>query len=452
MHEVIIMSLLQIKTRGIKNITKDFCVSFSNLTIDKGIKNINQIKGIYGYNGAGKTAFITSVELYKKLFADADYLLSNSNQIKLNKLINKSIKEFFIEFIFSSDSENTDIYKHSILLSFDNIENKYKISQEYFGKIKGRTLKESDCFEICSIKNSILKTNIDIDEYLNLYLIDAIGQSNGNLCLISAFLKCLTKRFTLSKKTFDDGKIQSFLELFVFNLSLTTYLLNDDKHERKSISKNAIEKIRSLAETKQLKDLVNYDEFYEDEEFEEKVFRYDLPELEEQNKKLENFIKIFKPELKKIILDKKIENETVHCRRIFDYGKKLQIDIEYESSGIKHLVQLHKYLQSYISGKIVFIDEMDVNINSVFLCKLLEFLTKVGKGQLCFTSHNLEPMNSIKNIKASICAIGYNGILDVWVKNGNKSPSNEYIKGEFEHSPFNVESFDFYSCFDLSKK
>ena len=76
------MKLLQIRTRGIKNLDRDVVISFSNLVVNDGIKNINNVKGIYGYNGAGKSAFITSIELYKKLMIDRNYLLTQLNQRK----------------------------------------------------------------------------------------------------------------------------------------------------------------------------------------------------------------------------------------------------------------------------------------------------------------------------------------------------------------------------------
>lgn len=52
-----------------------------------------------------------------------------------------------------------------------------------------------------------------------------------------------------------------------------------------------------------------------------------------------------------------------------------------------------------VEGGIVFIDEFDSNIHDVYLCALLEYLMEYGKGQLCFTTHNVSPMDVLKHHK-----------------------------------------------------
>lgn len=42
------------------------------------------------------------------------------------------------------------------------------------------------------------------------------------------------------------------------------------------------------------------------------------------------------------------------------------------------------------------LDEFDSNIHDVYLCALLEYLMEYGKGQLCFTTHNVGPMGCFK--------------------------------------------------------
>ncbi len=50
-------------------------------------------------------------------------------------------------------------------------------------------------------------------------------------------------------------------------------------------------------------------------------------------------------------------------------------------------------------GQITFIDELDANINDVYLDKLIEYFILYGNGQLCFTAHNLSPMSLLKRNK-----------------------------------------------------
>lgn len=55
-----------------------------------------------------------------------------------------------------------------------------------------------------------------------------------------------------------------------------------------------------------------------------------------------------------------------------------------------------------VKGGIVFIDEFDSNLHDVYLCALLEYLAEYGEGQLCFTTHNVGPMDILKQYNKSI--------------------------------------------------
>ena len=62
-------------------------------------------------------------------------------------------------------------------------------------------------------------------------------------------------------------------------------------------------------------------------------------------------------------------------------------------------MDLFYYLEDACMGMITFIDELDSNINDVYLDKIIEYFILYGKGQLCFTSHNLSPMSVLKKNK-----------------------------------------------------
>ena len=123
--------------------------------------------------------------------------------------------------------------------------------------------------------------------------------------------------------------------------------------------------------------------------------------------------------------------------------KDYKLDLEFESRGIKKIVQIFNYLDAASSGEIVFIDELDSNINDVYLDKLIEYFAIYGKGQLCFTAHNLSPMSVLKKYKNSICFISSVNTVHSWAKHGNQNPENAYRNGFIEDSPFNVDSSDF---------
>ena len=44
--------------------------------------------------------------------------------------------------------------------------------------------------------------------------------------------------------------------------------------------------------------------------------------------------------------------------------------------------------------------------HDVYLCALLEYLMNYAEGQLCFTTHNVGPMDIFKHYKKSIDFIG----------------------------------------------
>ena len=96
---------------------------------------------------------------------------------------------------------------------------------------------------------------------------------------------------------------------------------------------------------------------------------------------------------------------------------------------------------------IVFIDELDSNLHDVYLCALLEYLMEYGEGQLCFTTHNVGPMDVLKQRKKSIDFLSEDHKIYSWKKNGNYSPSKLYRSGMIEGSPFNIDSIDFIGVF-----
>ena len=162
----------------------------------------------------------------------------------------------------------------------------------------------------------------------------------------------------------------------------------------------------------------------------------------EKVNKLVSFIRIFKPDLKNIRIDTKEYHEFYICRLIMMYDG-FELDQEYESRGIKKLMNLFDALDAACRGDIVFIDELDSNINDVYLDKLIEYFIYYGKGQLCFTAHNLSPMSVLKNSKCAISFISGVNTIHTWTSNGNLNPENAYRNGFIEDSPFNVEASDF---------
>ena len=173
--------------------------------------------------------------------------------------------------------------------------------------------------------------------------------------------------------------------------------------------------------------------------------------FEKEIQRLYEFLHIFKNELQGIEIDKKENHSFWVCDLVMVY-ETYKIHAEYESTGIKKLIRLFAYLKEMVEGGIVFIDEFDSNLHDVYLCALLEYLMEYGEGQLCFTTHNLGPMDVLRKRKKSIDFLAENHKIYSWTTSGNYSPSKLYRNGMIEGSPFNVDSIDFISVFGSGRE
>lgn len=158
--------------------------------------------------------------------------------------------------------------------------------------------------------------------------------------------------------------------------------------------------------------------------------------------RLARFIQIFKPDLVKIDIESKENGETYVCDLNLNYGDYV-INKEFESTGIRKLIRLFDCFFMASTVGIVFIDEMDANLNDVYLCRLIEYFMYYGKGQLCFTTHNLDPMSVLKENRNSIDFLSSDNHLVSWTSRGNALPENCYRNGMIEDSPFNIDATDF---------
>ena len=146
-------------------------------------------------------------------------------------------------------------------------------------------------------------------------------------------------------------------------------------------------------------------------------------------------------------MNERIRGDNYVCSLNMVY-EGFSINSEFESTGIKKLIKLYAYLQEMVQGGIVFIDELDSNLHDVYLCALLEYLMDYGQGQLCFTTHNVGPMDILKRNKKSIDFLSIDNKIYPWKTNGNYSPAKLYRNGMIEGSPFNIDAIDFIDVFD----
>ena len=441
--------IIRFTTKGIKNIDKLTSVNFYNNSVSKG-KTIDlekkNLKGIFGINGAGKSAYVLAVDIYNSITTKSDYLVQDFNKSLLNELINKATKELFLENVFAVSKEDDfnkveEVLKHTVVIysSVNEFNQKvYRISGK-LEKLRGNTI-NSNYEEIYNVNDGKLTVSdkcIDSDLFKDEYS-NRLDQST----LSSYLLNSLAKKNT--DEELGKGSLLLYLFYTYFNANSTKcFIDNDDIHDGIRFNDIAIsnEKISKMFDNYIVTFRINGDI----------VSRDDFDKYEAQVESLKRFIQILKPNLKDIRVDYRIDGDNYRCNKIFVYDD-YEVDEEYESTGIKRIVKMYAYLNLAMKGYKVFIDELDANISGVFLDRLLEFFAENGQGQLCFTSHNIMSMNILKQYKNSITVFGETGKVVNVVKNGHYQPVNLYYEGFVEDSPFNINSFDFYKSFGMEEK
>ena len=249
----------------------------------------------------------------------------------------------------------------------------------------------------------------------------------------------------LKKVNDDEIKYLDILSGLLFPTHIDYVNLINDNHYDYNMSKVAC-LIKNDISIKDLISQINTPTISFEKMFTRKVSKENFDNYVSFIKRLEIFIKIFKTELVNIEIKTTEDIDNYYCELLFNYGK-YKVSEEYESTGIKKLINLFGPFEKLYNGKILFVDEFDANLHDVYFSKLVEFMKNNAKGQLIMTTHNISLMENIKSNKYAIDFLSNESTLFSWKKNGNYKPSRLYMEGMIENSPFNIESFDYYKAF-----
>lgn len=433
--------LLNVTVAGVKCIEEEIRLDFYKKIVNQKFDaDKYRIKAIYGENGSGKSAIITAVKIFQDIICNSQYLSESQNQKLLDELINKKTQhyKFKCEFLCRLEKDNI-IFAYELQLKKN----------------------ESGLYEIVYEKLSERSGNYSNSRYKSIYEV-----SNGKLIFVNAQNENYSM---IEKMTYNLLGKSSFLNIYFFNFNnfnkdtvtdstriyvrvcicmvlafiIKVYLDEEDKHElyfikkvfserikndNNYISENVLEIMDSLSVTDSIIPKNNFDIYVE------------------KINNLTAFLRIFKHDLKSIEIDKKDDGDNYRCDLNLNYGDYL-INKEFESTGIKKLIKLYDCFDAASKYGIVFIDEMDSNLNDVYLCKIIEYFMYYGKGQLCFTTHNLDPMSVLKENKYSIDFLSSDNKLVSWVSKGNATPDNYFKNGMIENIPFNIDATDFIGVF-----
>lgn len=440
--------LLSYKVNGIKNLDKDVKLEFYKKTIDKDFdpREYN-VKAIYGENGTGKSAIMTSVKVLKNLMLNRYYLIDSKNEMFLNNLVNKKLNKASFEIEYAAIlNEIVLIYKYYLEIELDKIDSYYKIEKE---ELSFKKLNSKKNINVYSIKNGKLINSC------NIRLFEKINEDNGTESLREqTFLSYFA--YKDSKDEIDRKEIENVKDNSSFLGSIATnmffakklYIYLDDEDTPDKHIEEALRSERMLNPDVKNEESYLSRRVYNDSILSYKFYTYKsmIDILNKDIKKVCEFIKIFKPELREIEIDKKEYYEFYICNLIFNYGD-YKVDAAYESNGIKKLIKLYRAIRAVDEGSIVFIDEMDSNIHDVYLCRLIEYIKEYAKGQLCFTTQSITVMDVLEDRKKSLDFLSRDHEITSWFKNSHYSASRKYKEGYIEKSPFNIEPFDFLKAF-----
>ena len=433
--------LLNVRMSGIKSIKNEIRLDFYKKTVDKNFDPDKfRVKAIYGENGSGKTAIITGIKIFQDLMLRNQYLNESKNQRFLDEIINKETSRFTFgcEYI-TGEEESYIVYDYNFELEKNN-KGDYVIKHESLN-LKNGNYPNNNYVNVYECDNGEL-ININCNETVK----NIIEKKTFNLLNKNPFMSLYIVDYTSVIEKDKEFSYNIAVMLFLIAL-INVYINEEDKHDiyflRKTIRESHEKSSEYINDINEILDTISVYSGFDDNS----ISKSEFDKYKESVKQLTKFIQIFKRELKSIDIDAKDDGDNYRCELIFNYGN-YKVNKEFESTGIKKLVRLYSAFKAANNYGIAFVDEMDSNINDIYLCKLIEYFMYYGKGQLCFTMHNVDPMSLLKQNKNSIDFLSSDNKIVSWVSKGHASPENYYKNGMIENSPFNIDATDFIGIFE----
>ena len=442
--------LMKMELSGIKNISKPMTINFLGDTIARNRKlsaaNSN-VKAIFGPNGSGKSAIMNAVDMYIEMTTNYAFFLKEGVDSRVSKLINKITNVFSITMYFAITADDDTIVKvlsHKIAVA--KKADRLRIIEESICEYRGASL-NSECEVMLCIKDGVIRelvsepgngfTEIISGRLLSVADVSSVVSFVDSSAVVNDLntkIKNLGDRVVIAdySKAFDD-----IITIYMAVNNVQVYLDEADEH-RNLINAESLKLMQDYLASDIAEGFVDVTE--------DVIEKSEYDNYINQIRNLTSFIQIFKPELLRIDINCKEDHSMLHVTKEFVYDG-YRVDEEFESAGIRKLIQLFSFLDAASNGGIVFIDEMDTNINDVYLRRLVEYFVSYGKGQLVFTTHNLSPMEVLRKVKRGIDFINPDNEDITWIKNGNYSPEKQYSEGYIPGIPYNSEAFDFLKCF-----
>lgn len=382
----------------------------------------NDVVGIYGQNGSGKTALVESLDILRYLIKGESVPYGIYAGILSQEKPTVIVTDFFVE---KEDAK----YKvnYSVTLRVDE---KQKSIQPYSEKIvywtRGSSWKSERDIEFVNkcYDNGDLLVNQDLvvisNHIANLKTIPFLNNIQ-NLALIcsqrytSVFFNHYVRGNLL--KLEKESEVDAFRDVINGIMQFGLVNMNVIKvNQLGTINNNQIIPINVHRETEAeiMQGIIplNIDGV---SEIPEEHFRQVKMAIGAINIAIKSIVPNLQIELKKQMELERPDGTKAIQVEVYSNRDGKQFLIRYESEGIKRIISILNYLISVFnnSGICLIVDELDSGIFEYLLGELLGLMHKEMKGQLIFTSHNLRVLEKLDS-KNIICS--------------TVNPDNRYIR------------------------
>lgn len=396
-------------------------LNYSSVNSRAKIEN-NDVLGIYGQNGSGKTAIIEAMDILKNLLSGHKVPFDYSGIIRTDGST-KIITHFYIEY---KNSKYKAIYEVSLKSNFDKkiIEicneklsyytrgatwkslRSFAFSNPYYDNslilneekvdISVSHKQHFEDFPLCKHINSLALfcSQKNASVFFNNTLIDSFVSYEPNNQECSNFTAVLTSLFYFGNCYLSVIKVNQLSDINNdYVVPINIFRESDDTIVQACLPLLIGNSNRELPES-------IYNEL-------KKV----IPAI---NIALKSIVPNLKIEINEIKKEVKPDNKKYVTFDVYSIRENKKFLIKYESEGIKRIVSLLHYLISLYNKREIclIVDELDSGIFEYLLGELLGVFSEEAKGQLIFTSHNLRAFEKM-NSKHFICS--------------TTNPNNRYI-------------------------
>lgn len=406
----------------------------------RNYKNIKKLVAIYGENGAGKSTLIDSFKVLCLSIRTLDNL------------------EEFIKFRDSIIEKNKDTTINPDFLLKISRDRMFTNIHDIF----------NNCHTINSKENTIIKYSFCLDEKPGYYELtfsennELIEEKmyhviNKNRGILFDIRKGETPNLNseIIKNQELKKEIYNMIDRYWGQHTLLAIISNEIKKNniryiKNNIKKNILEFITNISKTSFYQHSISSELIVSSQPIQGmNIEKGTIPLSWEQSlDMIEDILNTFNTssysDVLKVFYEKNKNDKSIQYKLIFRKrigGEATDISVNLESGGTRRLIKLLPLLIDAVKGHIVVIDEIDNGIHDLLISQILESISQTIKGQLIFTTHNTQLMNSISSSNVFILNTDRNGFKEIYsldefgVRTTNNM-SKMYLEGKFDGIPY----------------